>query len=58
MPLADSSYPLLNVFWSIFIFFLWVIWIWMVGLSAQELPVSIFMGDQCSITPFSVPNAV
>ena len=26
--LADSSYPLLNVFWSIFIFFLWVIWIW------------------------------
>jgi hypothetical protein len=28
MPLADSSYPLLNVFWSIFIFFLWVIWIW------------------------------
>jgi ABC-type multidrug transport system fused ATPase/permease subunit len=29
MSLADSSsYPLLNVFWSIFIFFLWVIWIW------------------------------
>jgi hypothetical protein len=28
MPLADSSYPLLNIFWSIFIFFLWVIWIW------------------------------
>ncbi|HEY7359986.1 MAG TPA: SHOCT domain-containing protein [Streptosporangiaceae bacterium] len=27
-PLADSSYPLLNVFWSMFIFFLWVIWIW------------------------------
>jgi hypothetical protein len=26
--LADSSYPLLNVFWSIFEFFLWVIWIW------------------------------
>ena len=26
--LADSSYPLLNIFWSIFIFFLWVIWIW------------------------------
>ena len=25
---ASSSYPLLNVFWSIFIFFLWVIWIW------------------------------
>ena len=28
MSLADSSYPLLNVFWSIFIFFLWVLWIW------------------------------
>src|SRR6478672_2346001 len=26
--LAASSYPLLNVFWSIFEFFLWVIWIW------------------------------
>ena len=28
MPLADSSYPLLNLFWTMFIFFLWVIWIW------------------------------
>jgi Phospholipase_D-nuclease N-terminal len=27
-PLADSSYPLLNIFWTMFIFFLWVIWIW------------------------------
>ena len=26
--LADSSYPLLSVFWTIFEFFLWVIWIW------------------------------
>ena len=26
--LADSSYPLLNIFWTIFEFFLWVIWIW------------------------------
>ena len=26
--LADSSYPLLNLFWTMFIFFLWVIWIW------------------------------
>ena len=24
----SSSYPALGVFWSIFIFFLWVIWIW------------------------------
>jgi hypothetical protein len=23
MLLADSSYPLLNIFWTIFIFFLW-----------------------------------
>ena len=29
MVLADSSsYPLLNLFWSMFIFFMWVIWIW------------------------------
>jgi len=28
MPLADSSYPLLNIFWTMFEFFLWVIWIW------------------------------
>src|SRR3984893_8785546 len=29
MSLAvSSSYPLLNIFWSMFEFFLWVIWIW------------------------------
>ena len=28
MTLADSSYPLLNVFWTMLEFFLWVIWIW------------------------------
>ena len=28
MPLADSSYPLLNIFWSMVMFFLWIIWIW------------------------------
>ncbi len=30
MLLADSasSYPLLNAFWTMFEFFLWVIWIW------------------------------
>ena len=26
--IAASSYPLLNIFWSMFIFFLWIIWIW------------------------------
>jgi len=25
---ADSSYPLLNAFWTMLYFFLWVIWIW------------------------------
>jgi hypothetical protein len=25
---SSSSYPLLNIFWTMFIFFLWVIWIW------------------------------
>src|SRR3974390_1552011 len=28
MQLASSSYPLLNVFWTIFELFLWIIWIW------------------------------
>jgi hypothetical protein len=31
MPLAASSlssYPLLNIFWTMFEFFIWVIWIW------------------------------
>jgi type VI protein secretion system component VasK len=30
MPLASSSYsyPILGAFWTIFIIFLWVIWIW------------------------------
>ena len=29
MPLADSSgYPVLDLFWTIIEFFLWVIWIW------------------------------
>jgi ABC-type multidrug transport system fused ATPase/permease subunit len=30
MPLASSSYsyPVLGVFWTIFLIFLWVIWIW------------------------------
>ena len=32
MPLAagSTSYPLLNIFWSILEFFLWVVWIWLV----------------------------
>ncbi|MGZ4533429.1 MAG: SHOCT domain-containing protein [Mycobacteriaceae bacterium] len=30
MSLADSSYPLLNAFWTILEFFLLVLWIWLV----------------------------
>jgi hypothetical protein len=26
--IADSSYPLLNAFWTMLYFFLWIIWIW------------------------------
>ena len=25
---ASTSYPLLNIFWTMFEFFLWIIWIW------------------------------
>jgi len=28
MAASSSSYPLLNIFWTMFEFFLWVIWIW------------------------------
>ena len=28
LAVASSPYPLLNVFWTMFEFFLWVIWIW------------------------------
>ena len=27
---SSSSYPLLNIFWTILEFFLWVVWIWLV----------------------------
>src|SRR6516225_9077887 len=30
MSFASSSYPLLNIFWSMFIFFLWILWIWII----------------------------
>ena len=26
---SSSNYPVLDIFWSIFEFFLWVIWIWL-----------------------------
>ena len=28
LSVADSSYPLLDIFWTILIIFVWVIWIW------------------------------
>jgi hypothetical protein len=27
---ASTSYPLLNIFWTMFEFFLWVVWIWLI----------------------------
>ena len=29
---SSSSYPLLNIFWTILEFFLWVVWIWLLIL--------------------------
>jgi len=29
MILAESDYPLLNIFWTMFIFFIWVLWFWL-----------------------------
>jgi hypothetical protein len=28
-PVLAYSYPLLNIFWTMFIFFAWVVWIWL-----------------------------
>ena len=37
MVVASSSYPMAGVFWSIFIFFLWVIWIFMDIFRSRDL---------------------
>ena len=29
MLLADSGYPFLSVMWSMFVFFAWILWIWL-----------------------------
>jgi hypothetical protein len=29
MLLADSGYPFLSVMWSVFVFFAWILWIWL-----------------------------
>jgi membrane protein implicated in regulation of membrane protease activity len=37
MSLAASSYPLLNLFWTMFIFFLLVIWIWILIMVFSDI---------------------
>ncbi len=34
---SASSYPLLNVFWTMFEFFLWVIWIWVLIMVFMDI---------------------
>src|SRR6266700_2345372 len=34
---SASSYPLLNVFWTLFEFFLWVIWIWVLIMVFMDI---------------------
>lgn len=36
MPLA-ADYPLLDVFWTILIFFSWVVWIWMMVIILSDI---------------------
>ena len=37
MPLADSSYPALSVFWTIVEIFLWVLWFWILIMVLIDL---------------------
>lgn len=37
MPLADSSYPALSVFWTIVEVFLWVLWFWILIMVLIDL---------------------
>ena len=37
MPLADSSYPALSVFWSIVEVFIWVLWFWILIMVLIDL---------------------
>jgi hypothetical protein len=34
---APTSYPLLNIFWTMFEFFLWVIWIWLIVMVVFDI---------------------
>src|SRR4051812_35685971 len=35
--LADSDYPLLNLFWTMFVFFIWVLWFWLLFTVFSDL---------------------
>ncbi len=37
MVVASDSYPLLNMFWTMLVFFCWVIWIWLLVLVFADL---------------------
>ena len=38
MPLAvASNYPVLDIFWTIIEFFLWVIWIWILIMISIDI---------------------
>jgi Phospholipase_D-nuclease N-terminal/Short C-terminal domain len=37
MPLADSSYPALSVFWTIVEVFIWVLWFWILIMVLIDL---------------------
>jgi len=37
MPLAATSYPFLEVFWTVLIFFAFVIWIWLLWVVVSDL---------------------
>ena len=34
---TSTSYPLLNIFWTMFEFFLWVIWIWLIVMVVFDI---------------------
>lgn len=37
LALASTSYPLLNIFWTMFEFFLWVVWIWLLIMVFSDI---------------------
>src|SRR5208282_835725 len=34
---ASTSYPLLNIFWTMFEFFLWVVWFWLIVIVVMDI---------------------